>query len=146
MDGFISLKMARKHKHKHSPLPWSVLIVYSSFSRGLSWVTDMSEMFFFRIFCCHRELLWWRKEMNKHLQPRKIAISEEHSKNITCSGAFLFLSFLTSRWREARWWSLRDRDWQSTKTFFLLLMSPFLISLRVVATGIHAPPLRFVFS
>lgn len=39
----------------------------------------------------------------------------------TSSGAFV--PCLTSRWREARWWLLRDRDWQSTNTEHSFLAS-----------------------
>lgn len=58
------------------------------------------------------------------------------------SGAFV--PRLTSRWREARWWLLRDRDWQSTYTEHSFLASsrspPSLTSRLLLRRGYRNSP------
>lgn len=53
---------------KAKPFPRSVLIVYSSFSRVYRELLTCLKCSSFRFTFCSRNMLWRRKEMNKHLQ------------------------------------------------------------------------------
>lgn len=119
------------------------LIVYSSFGRVYRELLTCLKCSSHSNSFCSAFLLSVRLPPGKKRVEETFTTRQSRALR-TSSGAFV--PCLTSRWREARWWLLRDRDWQSTYTeHFLLLLVLLHVSIShislayccFVATGIR---------